>query len=170
MRYFSLCTILCSIGLVFAVKTHAQKNAGGNWSREEQKNALTDVPSIVFSLKANEGEGYLAFRCSGVGRFEEAWLDPGVVLDNSNTMPRGLVGGDQPNQSVRVRVDNKMKLHFWFVSADLRALTIGKRDLEEVLKSRDYRVQFTEAFRGDNVRSFSPSGIDRQSVKTACGI
>jgi hypothetical protein len=143
--------------------------AGGAWKIQPQTDKLTDQPSIVYSLNADDEKGYFAFRCSGNGRFEEAWFDPGVVLDNSTTAPRGLLGGDQPNQMVQVRVDNKLTIHFWFVSADLRALTIGKRDLEQILNAKDYRIQFTVAFSGEDVRKFSPSGIDRQLVKRACG-
>jgi hypothetical protein len=145
------------------------RTAEGAWKIQPQKDKLTDQPSIVYSLNADGEKGYLAFRCSGDGRFNEAWFEPGVVLDNSTTAQRGLLGGDQPNQMVQVRVDNKIKVHFWFVSADLRALTIGKRDLEEILNAKDYRVQFTVAFSGEDVRKFSPAGIDRQLVKRACG-
>lgn len=79
------------------------------------------------------------------------------------------MGGDQSNQMVQVRVDDKRTVHSWFVSADLRALTIGKRDLEQILNAKDYRIQFTVAFSGVDVRKFSPSGIDRQLVRRACG-
>jgi len=142
---------------------------GGKWAFEQQKDAMTDTPSFVFSLNAVGQPGYIAFRCS-MGQFEEAWFNPEVVLDNSNSMPRGLLGGDQPDQLVRVRVDNKIKLHTWFVSVDLKALTIGRRDLEEALKSSDYQVQFTEAFSGDRVTQFAPGGINPGLVKSACGI
>ncbi len=153
-----------------AGRVMAARNAGGQWEIEPRKDAMTDRPSVVFSLNANGQPGYLAFRCSGEGRFEKAWFHPGVVLDNSTTAQRGLLGGEQPNQFVRVRVDSKFKLHWWFVSVDLMALEIGKRDFEEILNAQDYRIQFTEAFRGGDVRSFSPAGIDRQLVKRACGI
>jgi hypothetical protein len=114
--------------------------------------------------------GYLAFRCSGYGQFLEAWFNPGVVLDNSASAPRGLLGGDQPAQTVRVRVDSKFKFHSWFLSTDLRALTLGKRDLEEILTVSDYRIEFIEAFKGDGVRQFSPAGINRQVVQRSCGL
>jgi hypothetical protein len=144
-------------------------SAGGSWKIQPQKDKLTDRPSIVYLLNADGEKGYLALRCSGNGRFEEAWFDPGVVLDNSTTTTRGLLGGDQPFQMVQVRVESKIKLHSWFVSGDLRALTIGKRDLEEILNAKDYRVQFMVAFSGADVRKFSPSGIDRQLLKRTCG-
>jgi hypothetical protein len=43
------------------------------------------------------------------------------------------------------------------------------RDLEEILNTKDYRIEFTIAFEGSDVRKFSPAGIDRQLVKRACG-
>lgn len=145
------------------------RTAGGGWEIQSQKDAMTDRPSVVYSLHAGGQKGYLAFRCSGDGRFEEAWFDPGIVIDNFTTTPRDLLGGDQSAQIVRVRVDNKITAHYWFVSPDLRALTIGSRDLEEILNTKDYRIEFTIASEGSDVRQFSPSGIYHQLVNRACG-
>jgi hypothetical protein len=151
------------------VPAHSSSTAGGAWLVESQKDAMTDQSSVVYSLSADEQNGYIAFRCSGQGRFDQAWFAPGVVLDNSTTAQRGLLGGDQPNQSVHVAIDSKHSVGFWFVSADLKGLTIGKHDLEEILAAKDYRIQFAVAFKGSDVRKFSPNGLDRQLVKRACG-
>ncbi|MGD0962733.1 MAG: hypothetical protein ABSA57_02390 [Candidatus Acidiferrales bacterium] len=90
-------------------------------------------------------------------------------FEHSSSKPRDLLGGDQPDQLVRVRVEGDQTAHL-VRQCGPQGIDDWETRLEEALKSSDYRIQFTEAFSGNRVTQFAPGGINRGLVKSAGGI
>jgi hypothetical protein len=164
--------------LLFADDSPVRKplNAGGKWIYTIIEDKLTGAQFGVFGLPAIEpiGDGIssgtpvLIITCGGTAKSPH-WVDSKfislVVLGVSDgTSPLGV-----PHQLIVLRAGSKIHPHFWNMHGDFHTLFVDKGATKEFLDSQDARIQFRDASEHQQVAVFSPAGINRQMLNTACG-
>jgi hypothetical protein len=151
-------------------------SAGGKWTYEVSENKLTGALYGILTLKADEsitdgvssGSPSFVVMCGGTEKspkwFNSKLLSP-VVLG----MPDARSPGDAPQQIVYLRADDKIKLHFWNMADDFRTFFVDKGATKDLVKSTNARIQFRDAHGHKQVAVFSPTGLNREATRKACG-
>jgi hypothetical protein len=149
---------------------------GGQWNFELSEDKLTGAQYRLFVLNATErisdGISYdfpsFVIMCGGASNSSK-WINSKlispVVLGSANhTSPLGA-----PQQTIYLRSDDKIHVHFWNIAEDFRALYVDKAATKELLNSSTTRIQFRDASGHNQVAMFSPSGLDRNRLGQECG-
>ena len=151
-------------------------SAGGKWTFEIDRNKLTDEAYGMFELKADEritdgiSSDFPSFviMCGG-NADSPRWINSKLLI------PVVLGMGDKrsplgaPQQSVHLRADKKIHLHFWNIAGDYKTFFVDKSATKELINSNDARVAFRDANSHVQVADFSPAGLNREALAKACG-
>jgi hypothetical protein len=157
-------------------KSGISQTVGGKWTYELSEDKLTEVPYRLFVLKADGrmtdgiGSDFPSFviLCGGPedspGWINSKFLSPVVLGAGDQKSALGV-----PQQSVHLRADRKIRLHFWNIADDYRTLFVDKGATRELINSSDARIAFHDAAGHVQVADFSPAGLDRDALAKACG-
>ncbi len=131
----------------------------------------------MFSLgSANEirdgivgGAATFVIMCSGAGKGAH-WINSKLVSPVVVGIPdtKSAVT-NSPQQWVFLRTDSKMHVHAWNIDSESKMLWVDRGATKELLMSGDARIQYRKAISEPVVAMFSPTGIDRTVLTTACG-
>jgi tetratricopeptide (TPR) repeat protein len=150
--------------------------AGGKWTYDIGEDKLTGALFGVFSLEGDEPitDGVASALPSFVimcgGPLDSPhWLNSKLLSPVVLRMPDTKSPFGAPQQTVYLRADSKVRLHFWNMAEDFRTFFVDKGATKELLNSRIARIQFRDSSGHTQVAIFSPSGLDREGLVKACG-
>lgn len=150
-------------------------NAGGKWAYKVSEDKLTGAQFGIFELTADEPmtegirSGFPLFTIMCGGGNSPKWVNSKLLSPVVLGRPDISSAFDVPQQIVRLRADNKIKVHAWNIAEDFRTLFVDKGATREFLNSKDARIQFRDVSEHVQVAIFSPGEINRDMVNKACG-
>jgi hypothetical protein len=143
-------------------------SAGGNWTEFRNEDPMTAAKRVRFELPANDTEdgvdqARVILYCTD-GKMNLADFRPNIRLGRPDWP--GFWG--QPQMRVLVRVDDHHSDHNWnWVNGHF--LSMDKGTTRELIGAHLFRVEFRTP-EGPKIAEFSPSGLDLNLVRNACGL
>jgi len=145
-------------------------SAGGRWMEFQSVDKMTGAKRVRFELQANnylredqEFKPRVELYCSA-GKLTLADFNPGVKLGPPN---RPSFWG-RPQMEVMVRVDDTHDHHGWnWVNGHF--LAMDKGTARGLIGAHIFNVELRTAS-GTQIAEFSPSGLQLDRVKQACGL
>jgi hypothetical protein len=143
-------------------------SAGGNWTQYSSEDRMTSAHRTRFELSASnaansDDQAKIRLYCSD-GKLTLADFHPRARLSRPNWP--GFWG--QPQMHVLVRVDDKHDTHNWnWIRGHF--LAMDKGTTREMIGAHLFRVEF-QTPGGPEIAEFSPTGLDFEAVKKACGL
>lgn len=143
-------------------------SAGGNWTMNSTEDRMTAAHRTRLELTANsapnsDDQAKIILYCTD-GKLTLADFHPGARLSRPNWP--GFWG--QPQMHVLVRVDDSHSSHNWnWIRGHF--LAMDKGTTRELIGAHLFRVEY-QTPGGPEIAEFSPSGLDLEMVRKACGL
>jgi len=143
-------------------------SAGGKWMEYRAEDPMTAAKRARFELPADNSEdsadqARVIFYCTD-GKLKLADFRPNVRLGRPDWP--GFWG--QPQMRVRVRADDAHSDHGWnWVNGHF--LAMDKGTTRELIGAHLFRIEF-QTPNGPRIAEFSPTGLDLNRVRNACGL
>jgi hypothetical protein len=144
-------------------------SAGGQWMEFRNEDPMTAAKRVRFELPANnnsedgDDQARIILYCTD-GKMNLADFRPNIRLGRPDWP--GFWG--QPQMRVRVRADDHHDDHNWnWVNGHF--LSMDKGTTRELIGAHLFRVEFRTP-EGPKIAEFSPTGLDLNLVRNACGL
>ena len=145
-----------------------ETSAGGKWTKNRAEDPMTAAKRIRFELSADNAEdsadqARVILYCTN-GKLDLADFRPNVRIGR----PDWAGWWGQPQMRVRVRADQAHNDHSWnWVNGHF--LSMDKGTARELIGAHLFRIEFRTPD-GPRIAEFSPTGLDLNRVKDACGL